>query len=593
MNELAREQRAMNPQNLWLISFLGFALACSSSSSLGDVPALADGGDRAEVDAAVDAGPSPRLDAGPGYPSACVPALGAPVFAARRPSRIAATFRQALEADVDLEELREGTSAADVVFTAAEAAIARALADPSPLGCAEARADCLFPAVAARVEMLLHRPLVPTELASLEQVLSSAELSSRLDAAGGVLLATAMMPEALYVLEFGGGAGEGPLPAAVQADRVAALFLDGPGDAALRAAVRNAETLEVPALRTQAQRLMMVPGFDAGAVSLHRSWLDYGDDPDLPSILAAETDHFVLETLNGPTPTLEALLTRPYTYWNDELATYYGRPERPGPELTRVELDPTRYASVLTQGSLLAAPSPTGGGNVWRRALRITEQLLCAGVPEPPPGLDFAAIDAVGDTNRERAFNAVSDAPCRGCHLLFDPVGFAFEHFDAAGRYREDDDGFPIDDSWEVTVESPGAGSGPRELAEHIVQSPAAHRCVVRQYLTYGLRRDLTVADECTVTGLSARFERSGADLRDLLVAITETEAFRSARDRTSDAPPLAFFSPFAPGAREALNIAFQRTQELRSFAPADTHPLLKAHMEGLREVEQRLAGMP
>jgi hypothetical protein len=34
---------------------------------------------------------------------------------------------------------------------------------------------------------------------------------------------------------------------------------------------------------------------------------------------------------------------------------------------------------------------------------------------------------------------------CASCHALMDPIGFAFENFDAIGRWRESEGGLPIE----------------------------------------------------------------------------------------------------------------------------------------------------
>ncbi len=39
------------------------------------------------------------------------------------------------------------------------------------------------------------------------------------------------------------------------------------------------------------------------------------------------------------------------------------------------------------------------------------------------------------------------DPNCAACHELMDPIGLAFEHFDAIGRWREQDGGQAIDAS--------------------------------------------------------------------------------------------------------------------------------------------------
>ena len=40
-------------------------------------------------------------------------------------------------------------------------------------------------------------------------------------------------------------------------------------------------------------------------------------------------------------------------------------------------------------------------------------------------------------TNRERMAAHATDKMCAGCHSLIDPIGFAFEKFDAIGTHHD------------------------------------------------------------------------------------------------------------------------------------------------------------
>jgi hypothetical protein len=46
---------------------------------------------------------------------------------------------------------------------------------------------------------------------------------------------------------------------------------------------------------------------------------------------------------------------------------------------------------------------------------------------------------------RERLAQHRADAACASCHNLIDPVGFALENFDAVGRWRDVENGAPVD----------------------------------------------------------------------------------------------------------------------------------------------------
>ena len=55
-------------------------------------------------------------------------------------------------------------------------------------------------------------------------------------------------------------------------------------------------------------------------------------------------------------------------------------------------------------------------------------------------------------THRERTATATSPPVCRSCHRKINPPGFAFEHYDAIGSWRAEDNGQPVDASGTLTL---------------------------------------------------------------------------------------------------------------------------------------------
>ena len=77
----------------------------------------------------------------------------------------------------------------------------------------------------------------------------------------------------------------------------------------------------------------------------------------------------------------------------------------------------------------------------------ILENILGTPPPPPPPNVPALKDNTVSAalSIRERLAEHRANAACASCHKLMDPVGFALENFDAVGRWRNVEEGRPID----------------------------------------------------------------------------------------------------------------------------------------------------
>jgi hypothetical protein len=132
-----------------------------------------------------------------------------------------------------------------------------------------------------------------------------------------------------------------------------------------------------------------------------------------------------------------------------------------------------------------------------------------------------------GISNRQRAEMHTSNATCRSCHQLIDGLGFGFEQYDAIGRVRTMDHGLPVDTSGEVTAtDVDGKFKGGVELAKRLAGSAQVRDCAPTQWLRYALARPAVDQDACSLQQLKSSFAASGGSLKDLLLALTQTDAF-------------------------------------------------------------------
>jgi hypothetical protein len=130
---------------------------------------------------------------------------------------------------------------------------------------------------------------------------------------------------------------------------------------------------------------------------------------------------------------------------------------------------------------------------------------------------------------------------CQTCHRLMDPIGFGLEGYDAIGRYRETENGQPIDDSGEVlsTRDIDGAFVGARALGESLAPTAEVSDCVAKYFFRFVLGRLESSADRCELERVERRFSESDGRLMELLVAILDTTSFhyRTAEGTPGEAP--------------------------------------------------------
>jgi len=160
----------------------------------------------------------------------------------------------------------------------------------------------------------------------------------------------------------------------------------------------------------------------------------------------------------------------------------------------------------------------------------VREQLLCQQLPPPPPNLVIVAPEVKpGSTTRQRFAQHEADAGCAACHKLMDGIGLGFEAYDPVGRWRTQDQGLPVDSSGTIiaTQTLNGDFNGGVDLATRLAGSSEVRDCVVRQWFRFANGRSEILADACTLGALDTDFDAKGHDLRELLVQIALSDAFR------------------------------------------------------------------
>jgi hypothetical protein len=395
-----------------------------------------------------------------------------------------------------------------------------------------------------------RRPLLASEqaeLLALYKTLRGEATVTFADALGGLIDGMLQAPQFLYHWELSG-------PAA----RDGALVKFGPYELASRLsyflwASMPDETLFAAAaggmlqgqLEAQARRMIKHEHARDGIADFHVQWLEIAGLPGLTKdesytkynaavgqAMIHETVAFAQSVLWGPTATgkLQQLFTSSDSFMNAGLANLYGVKGVTGDQMTAAKHDAKQRAGLLTHASFLASHADGDFSHPVRRGVTMLRHVLCQNIPSPDgvmvPTLPPRQMDV---TTRQFYSQHSKFGPiCAGCHDLIDPMGFAFEKYDAVGQFRTTEFGQTVDASGTLKLPSGDlVFDDAVQMAGQLADRPELRECVARHWLRYLLRRpELETEERGSVDDVMKIFERSGWDVRELLVGLTTTRAF-------------------------------------------------------------------
>jgi hypothetical protein len=327
------------------------------------------------------------------------------------------------------------------------------------------------------------------------------------------------------------------------ASRLSYMLWNSMPDQDLFAAAADGDLGDAAGVLVQAARMIDDPRAHAMVADFHAQLLDtdhyldqYKDAEFYPLFDAAqtgaamqlETELFVEAVVFEDQGGLAELLTAPFTFVNEDTAYMYGLGDGFGPQHERVMLDAARRSGILTQVGFLSSNAYAVDPDSIHRGVSIVRNLLCAPLPPPPDNVP-PLPPTMGNTNRERVEAHTGDGTCgAGCHSgIINPVGFAFEHYDAIGQWREQDNGFEINDADTFYFDGePKSYDGAAEFGQHAAASSQVHACYVGHLLEYAYARDVAEQEQAVVDELAQRSRDGALPVRSLLIELTQTPSF-------------------------------------------------------------------
>jgi len=416
----------------------------------------------------------------------------------------------------------------DDYMQTAEALAATAVADVGTLtGCSDQTDACVDAFITSFGKRAYRRPLDAEQIGRLRTTYDQGKVLGGF--AHGIELvvrAALQSPFFLYRIELGTpiGSGIAKLDGYEVASRLSYFLWDSMPDAELFAAAERGDLDGPEGIATQAKRLLASPKAEPMVSAFHVQWMGLGvtlqKDPDvfpefsdaLIESMRTETARFATDVILAGDGKLSTLLTASHTFADASLASIYGvdRTSSDPNEFVRVELDPAQRGGLLTRLGVLAATAHVDHTSVVLRGRFLRAFVLCDPLPPPPADVDNTNLGA------DR-----TGPPCNGCHDLMDPLGRGLEQYDAIGRFRSEDAQGKI-----VGTDVEGPFYGGAELSRKFAQSAQVRDCVARQWFRFALGRpENGRLDRESLADLDTAFD--GGDLRELIVALTLTDAFR------------------------------------------------------------------
>jgi len=222
-----------------------------------------------------------------------------------------------------------------------------------------------------------------------------------------------------------------------------------------------------------------------------------------------------------------------YTFVDERLAKLYGLPDVKGDEFRRVKLDQPERGGLLTEAAVLTLTSNPTRTSPVKRGKWVLENILGAPPPPPPPNvpdLKEGKDHELKGSLRQRMEQHRADPNCSSCHARMDPIGFAFENYNAIGAWRTNEGDFYIET--EGKLYSGEEFTGPAQLKEILANDRRADfvRCLTEKIFTYALGRGTEYYDKCAVDKISQDLARHNYQFETLILGVVNSVPFQMQR---------------------------------------------------------------
>ncbi|HBJ35280.1 MAG TPA: hypothetical protein DDZ51_11110 [Planctomycetaceae bacterium] len=259
-------------------------------------------------------------------------------------------------------------------------------------------------------------------------------------------------------------------------------------------------------------------------------------DANLESSMVGEPKAFFSEVLQKNL-TLREFLDSDWSMMNGRLARFYGLSDEgvSRDQFQRVSLPvESQRGGLLTQAAILSLTSDGTRHRPVHRGVWLSESIFGKTPPPPPANVDPIEpnpVDQPKATLRMKLEAHIHDARCASCHSKIDPLGLAFENYDAIGRWRTEEvvEGTGANPTVNASGKLPDGRvyQTPKEFKQLLLQDlDTFNIAFIDKLATYGMRRTLSFDDRNDLAAIAEASRAKDYRLRDILESFILSDLF-------------------------------------------------------------------
>ena len=236
----------------------------------------------------------------------------------------------------------------------------------------------------------------------------------------------------------------------------------------------------------------------------------------------------------GKNLSIDGFIDSDWTMANSRLCDFYGLPEPKTEGFQRVVLKPEDHrGGLLTMGAVLGLTSDGTRHRPIHRGVWLSEAIFGKTPPPPPanvPAIEPPTPQSTKASLRDKLAAHSKNPNCAACHAKIDPLGFAWDNYDAIGQWRTREK-VPAGVGADPEIKPAGAMPDGRAFKDSvafkqllIADRDAVARAFVEHLSTYALRRVLTFDDKADIDAIVAEAKKQDYRLQDIVKAVATSE---------------------------------------------------------------------